>query len=84
MRWWCYFICAHRRRGDLDNLVDRSFQIYLRTFIVLSLKAEPVYVPFNSVQGFCVLHTLVSPLSLPLFGDGHPNRFEVISHGGFG
>lgn len=68
----------------MGNTVDRSVQIYLRTSVLLSPKAAPIYIPVNSVQRFPIIHTLVNPLSPLLFGDGHPNMCEMISHGGFG
>ena len=52
--------------------------------MLLSIMAVPIYIPINSVQKFCFLHTHCKHLSLAFFFDNsYPNRNEVISHCGF-
>ena len=52
--------------------------------MLLSIMAVPIYIPINSVQKFCFLHTHCKHLSLAFFlYNSYPNRYEVISHCGF-
>ena len=45
--------------GLLDHMAS-LFLVFFKEFILFSTVAAPIYIPTNSVGGFCFLHTLSS------------------------
>ena len=56
--------------------------VVLGTFTLFSIVVASVYIPTNSVQGFCFLHILAN-ICCVLFDDSYSDRCEVISNCGF-
>ena len=67
----------------LLNHMASLLLVFLRNSILFSIVAAPIYIPTNSVGGFCFLHTVSSICYFRLFNGGHSDQCEVIPHFSF-
>ena len=61
----------------LDHMVTLKF---LRSFILLSIMAAPIYIPTNNVQGFLFSTSSPAFVICRLLDNGHSNRCQGAPH----
>ena len=68
--------------GFLGHMV-LLFLVFKGISITSSIVAVSINIPTNSATAFPFLHTSPAFIVCRLFGDGHSDRYEVISHCSF-
>ena len=68
---------------ELLDFMVVLFLIFWATSVLFSIEVAPIYIPTNSTQKLSFLHSLANTCLL-FIDNSHSNRYEVISHCGFG
>ena len=67
------------RSGIAGSYSNSSFR-FLRTSLLFSIVAAPVYIPTNSAEGFLFIQSLPTFIVCRLISDGCSDQCEVVPH----